>query len=462
MLSLADAILQEDDQTVNQLIYYGEELNQIDEYGFTPLIEAAIANNLKLSKLLLEHGANPNLPDATGGSALHWAAENNNIELCQLLLKHGANPNSYNFAGQPVLVMPMLRGQKKLRHVLVQAGADPIFSQDYINVKLLGHLYELIGTTNIVDNKNQFVEVDFEGFYLEVTIGLIADSLTQFQNHFAARQLRRYSGLARLIVEVMRNASQLIKYQQYQVDTSKYKTQINSLLQHEPLLIPVGYEGHAITFIHYGDIWVKCDRREDSRLYDNIMFYQVKHPKRLSNEFFKKIIYTKQTSQFINEEIDQFLGLVPLTELKVDSQISGNCSWANVEATIPILFFLILMQMNKNDQAIAYYKTLALNFFHRWREWNKDRTLNFCIQSYEEGDAIRKACKAEILATILFQRCDSHHLADRKRIETILSVLVKSPYEYLLKNYLRVFFYESRTEAGQRFAAMLREYEYLP
>ena len=127
-------------------------------------------------------------------------------------------------------------------------------------------MFELIGTATIIDPHNQFVDVDFEGFFLEVTIGLISDSLAQFQNHFAARQLRRYSGLAQFIVEIMQRASQLIKYQQYRVDIRKYQSNIDTLIQQEPLLIPVGYEGHAITFIKRGDIWVKCDRREDSRL----------------------------------------------------------------------------------------------------------------------------------------------------------------------------------------------------
>src|SRR3990167_2126971 len=288
MPSLADAILQEDIESVQQLIHYGEEINQIDEYGFTPLIEAAIVNNIELSKLLLNYHADPNQQDAVGGTALHWAAENNNIELCKLLLNHHANPNSYNFSAQSVLVMPMLRGQRALKKILIQAGSDELFAKDFINTKLLGHLFELIGTANIVDKKNQFAEIDFEGFYLEVTLGLIADSLAQFQNHFAARQLRRYSGLAQFIVEVIRNASRLIKYQQYQIDIKNHHTQIDSLLQHQPLLIPVGYEGHAITFICSGDTWVKCDRREDSRLYDNIVFYRVTHTKHLTKELFKQ------------------------------------------------------------------------------------------------------------------------------------------------------------------------------
>lgn len=461
MLSLADAILQENVDDVRQLLRYGDDANQIDEYGFTPLIEAAIVENIDITKLLLSQGANPNQQDVTGGTPLQWAVENNNPDLCKLLLSHGANPNAYNFSGQPILAMPTLRRQTPLRQLLVQAGADQVFAQDYINTKLLGHMFELIGTATIVDPQNQFVEVDFEGFFLEITIGLIADSLAQFQNHFAARKLRRYSGVSNFIVEVLMRASELIKYQQYRVDLSKYQQRIDALIRQQPLLIPVGYEGHAITFITYDDLWVKCDRREDSRLYDNIMFYRVGNQDHLNMSFFKRLFFEKKSSEFVNDELDQYLDLKPITELKVEAQISGNCSWANVEAAIPAIFFLVLMKLNSEKDAIAYFKTLSLNYFHRWREWNKERALQFCIQSYERGDAIRKACKAEILAAILFQRCNPESATDQQYIESILSVLIKSPYEYILRNYLRIYYYENPTEEGKRFFQLLKNYGFV-
>ncbi|EKD70930.1 MAG: hypothetical protein ACD_46C00327G0009 [uncultured bacterium] len=457
MMTLADAIIQEDINSVRQLLRY-DDINQIDEYGFTPLIETAITDNINICKLLLENRANPNLPDVTGGTALQWAVENNNIEMCKLLLQYHANPNSYNLSGQPILVMPILRQQSAIKKILLQAGADQVFAQDYINTKLIGHLFELVGMGSIVDLDNQYVEVDLEGFYLEVTIGLISDSLAQFQNHFAARQLRRYSGLTQFIVQVMQRASELIKYQQYRVNLKKHENKINQLISQQPLLIPVGYEGHAITFICYQDIWVKCDRREDSRLYDNIMFYRIKNPQNMTTNFVKNLIYVKQSSEFINDELDKILGLEPLTELKIDAQISGNCSWANVEATIPALFFLIMMTLNQDQQAQSYYKTLALNFFQRWREWNKDRALHLCIQRFHEGDSIRKACIAEILTAILFQRCHPNNSADISRIELILSALLKSPYEYLLKNYIRVYYYKGHEEEGKQFAELLKSY----
>src|SRR6202035_4125638 len=105
----------------------------------------------------------------------------------------------------------------------------------------------------------------------------------------------------------------------------------------------------------YGNIWAKCDRREDSRLYDNIMFYQIRHRDQMTVDFVKSLIYEKQSGEFINHEIDQILGLVPITELKIEAQISGNCSWANVEACIPAIFFMVLMQMDPTSQNMAYH-----------------------------------------------------------------------------------------------------------
>lgn len=457
MYSLSDAILTNNINNVLPYLQHGVEINQIDEYGFTPLIESAIVENIDIAKLLLEHGASPNLQGDTGTTALHWAAENNNLEMCKVLIDRGANPNACNFSGMPVLVMPTLRHQDKLRRYLIESGADPIFSQDYINTKLLGHIFELVGHGTIVDPHNKLVEVDFEGFFLEVTLGIIYDALTQFHGHFAGRQVRRYAGLATLIANIIKNAEQLTQFQQYQVDIRKHMNTIDVLIQQEPLLLPVAYEGHAITFIRLGDIWVKCDRREDNRQFDHINFYRVENIERLTPEFIKSMLYVGQSDSFINEELNNYLGLTPVTELKIETQISGNCSWANVEASIPSLFFLLLSHVDSSGD-MNKRKSQAMQFFHSWREWNRKRALDFCIQRFHEGDPIRKACNAEILAAILFQRCDINDTTDVPRIEKILSVLMNSRYDYLLRNYLHTYYFQRPTEEGRRFYELLKHY----
>jgi hypothetical protein len=458
MLSLADAIIQEDTDQIREILQQGINLNQIDEYGFTPLIEAAIVNNVRIARALIEYGADVNLKDSIGGTPLHWAAENNNIELCELLLIQGADPNAYNLTGQPVLVMPFLRQQQPLKKLLISAGANLDFAQDFINTKSLGHLFELIGTADIIDPRNEFVEVDFEGFFLEVTLGMITESLAQYQSHFAGRQVRRYNQFTEVTIQVLNRATQLIKYQQYQVNLKKHEKEVNYLIQQEPVIIPIGYEGHAITFIKFGHILVKCDRREDSRLYDNVVFYQVNRPDLLTTDFIKNLVYEQQTFEFINQTLQDMLQLQPITEIKIAAQISGNCSWANVEACIPVLFFLLFSTASDFQSHIARYKNLALDFFHQWREWNKDRSLNFCIQSFNESDSIRKACKAELLTAILFQCCNDNSPKNKERAETIISTLISSNYTYVLQNYVKSYFYEDISEEGKNFARLLKSY----
>jgi hypothetical protein len=456
-MSLANEILAQDLTTVSAILRQGVDVNQLDEYGFTPLIEAAITNNIEMARLLISYGADVNLQDMTGGTALHWAVENNNESLCYLLLEKRANPNAYNFSGQSVLVMPILRDQVNLKKLLLKAGADLSFAQDFINTKLLGHIYELVGTADLIDPQNNYIEIDFEGFYLEFSLGLVRDSLAQFQNHFASRKLRRFNELTQITINVLDNAAKLIKYQQYQTNLKLHDHDIETILQQEPLLIPVAYEGHAITFLKLGNILAKCDRREDSRLYDNIVFYHVNNIQNFTKTFIKKLIYERSSDQFINEDLPSILGLQPITELKIEAQISGNCSWANVEAAIPTLFFLLLL-VASNQKDLAQYKNMSLDFFKQWREWNRQRTLQFCIKSFKTNDSIRNVCKAEILAAVLFQRLRSLTEVNREKIESILSILTLPKYAHVLENYIRVYIYESRSEEGQEFAHLLKSY----
>ena len=109
-----------------------------------------------------------------------------------MLLAHGADPNAYTLTGDPVLVKPLLRRQSRLKQLLIRSGANIDFAQDYINTKLLGHRFELVGYADIVDHQQRFIEVDFEGFILEFTIGIILNSLQEYRNNFSARHLRGF------------------------------------------------------------------------------------------------------------------------------------------------------------------------------------------------------------------------------------------------------------------------------
>lgn len=74
------------------LIELGEDVNDSDSEGLTPLHWAVSGEEADTVRLLLEHGADPNYPDETGRTPLHLAAVEGIMDLATLLLCAGAEP----------------------------------------------------------------------------------------------------------------------------------------------------------------------------------------------------------------------------------------------------------------------------------------------------------------------------------------------------------------------------------
>jgi hypothetical protein len=456
-MSLTDQILKGSIKKVEQLLANGASPNELDIYGYTPLIEASIANRPDIAALLIHHGADVRLKDLTGGTALNWAVENNNLDLCKLLLQNGADPNAYNKNSQPVLIQPLLRRQQELKELLYKYGADLKFAQDYINTKLIGHRFELVGRVDIVDNKNTFIEVDYEGFVLEFTLGVIQDSLIQFINNFSARNLRSHFAELENIILAFAYAAELLKYQQHLVDIKQHKTRIDKLCRRNLLLLPVGYEGHAITFIRYGNLLAKCDRGENSLHNPSVLIYRMGRPQVFNTEFIKHLLFQKQSQYYISQGIVKDLGLQPVIDLPLPSQLIGNCSWANVEAAVPTMLLMLWLH-NHADIHLAdvrRYQQAALAIYKQWIEWDKDWALHQCVESFYEANAARKASKAALLAAVLFQTCKYTVAQDIHRANKILAVLATPNYEYILKNYLKVY---KGTPAGHNLRELIDLY----
>jgi hypothetical protein len=416
-------------------------LNEIDEYGYTPLIQTAIVNSVPKAKLVLAAGADIDFTDLTGRTALHWAVDNNNMELARLLLEHRANPNAYTRAGQPVLAMPVLRNQNPIKQLLYRYGADLNFAQDFINAKLLGHRFELEGRVDILDNMGTFIEIEFEGFYLEFSLAIVAESLIDFKNNFGGKHLRGFFPQLRSVIQALQNGAELIKYQHYLIEIKEHEQRIDSLLNLNPLLIPIAYEGHAISFIRYDDWLIRCDRGEFGRDNGTVIFYKMGQPHYLTKSLIKNLIYKRQGKQFIDEGLPQMLQLKSMATLPLSVQISGNCSWSNIEAVVPTMMFILLLRQQKTNDVVSLQdcKNKALYFYQQWLEWDKNRALYFCINTFNHSNPARKATKAAILAAILFQQCEYLRSEDREKAEKILPVLIIPEYSYILKSYFQVF-----------------------
>src|SRR5262249_32097305 len=81
---------------VKKLITCGADVTRCNEFGVTPLMEAAVNSELAVIKRLIAAGAEINSVDSDGRSALIFAVIDGRLEVVKYLLKKGANVNIKN------------------------------------------------------------------------------------------------------------------------------------------------------------------------------------------------------------------------------------------------------------------------------------------------------------------------------------------------------------------------------
>lgn len=458
-MTMADDIIYGRIPDIKSHLSQGELLDDIDEYGFTPIIECAIVGNLEAAKLLIQHGIEIDKPDVTGRTALHWAADNKNLSLVKLLLEHGANPNAYNRGGQSVLVFPLLREHWMIKQTLYQHGASLDFALDFINAKLIGHRFELVGDVDIVNASGEYIELDYEGFILEFSIDVIRDSLTKFRNNFAARRLRAYFSHLCEILYGLETASELLKYQYLRLDPMELDKRLAPILTQPVLILPVAYRGHAIAFIQVGEFWAKIDRGENSLKEGTVNIYHIGLESGLTSCFIKELVFQKQSEHFVHHQINNALKLKHLFTLPISQQISGNCSWANIEAIVPTALFMLQLESSNTfvKEKVEIILSNAMNFYKKWMSWDKDRTIDECIQGFSEISIQRQASRAALLGAILFQSCNYGNEIHMRRAEKILKILMISDFHYVLSSYLDAYCIQRMTPRGNNLLKLLED-----
>ena len=435
----------------------GETLDDIDEYGFTPLIETAITRQTHIAELLIARGVDVNKPDVTGRTALHWAVDNADMDLVRLLLKEGADPNAYTRSGLSVLVYPVLRAQGPLKNLLYQYGAKLDFALDFISAKLLGHRFELQGDVDIVTAKGEFIELDYEGFILEFTVAMINDSLRRFTSSFSTRHFRQYFATLHEVMDALTVADELLSFQHQMSLTEKHRSRLSSLMKSPTLILPAASRGHALCFVRHKNWWAKIDRGENSLKEGSVNIYRITRPQALTVNFLQDFLYKKQSRRYFHELINQELGLVPILQMPICPQIAGNCSWANVQAVVPVAY--ALQHLTTVDE---FLPDDAMHVYDAWVEWDKDRALDECVQRFYLASVVRKASFASMLAAVLFQSCDAskkHHI---ERAEKILAILTLPDYYYILKSYLDEYCVKRLTRKGNNLLKLLDDCGFNP
>jgi ankyrin repeat protein len=156
LTALVFAAREGDLESARRLVAGGADVNQVTQYGWTPLLAAIQNRHYVLATFLLERGADPNLANKGGWTPLYLATDNRNIEggdypvragdldhldVIKTLLARGANVNARakdSTETRTIFTMqwlyedgatPFLRaaqsGDVELMKLLLARGADP-------------------------------------------------------------------------------------------------------------------------------------------------------------------------------------------------------------------------------------------------------------------------------------------------------------------------------------------------
>lgn len=120
---LFDAVRMGDETTVATLIGNGVDVNATDIDSSSPLHWAVEANEIGLTRILLEAGADPAAMTRYKITPMALAASQGNAAIIGLLLDAGVDPNSTSHEGQTALMSAALNGRPEAIQLLVDRGA---------------------------------------------------------------------------------------------------------------------------------------------------------------------------------------------------------------------------------------------------------------------------------------------------------------------------------------------------
>lgn len=107
--------------------FYGNNINEPDEQGITPLIRAVLNNDTAAIKILITAGANVNIADNSKSTALYYAAYNGNEAAVKLLINAGAKilkPTTSGWEESILGIMRMLKKKQAIIDLLEEAARD--------------------------------------------------------------------------------------------------------------------------------------------------------------------------------------------------------------------------------------------------------------------------------------------------------------------------------------------------
>ena len=122
---LHDAVRSGKLDRVQEEVSRGGNVNERDNLGATPLLDAVWSGNLEIAAYLIAQGARVNVSHAEGGSTpMAYAVIKNDLKMAELLLSKGADVKAADHSGATPLHLAVDRGYQKIAELMLEHGAD--------------------------------------------------------------------------------------------------------------------------------------------------------------------------------------------------------------------------------------------------------------------------------------------------------------------------------------------------
>ena len=102
----------------------GVDPNEVDAYGYTPLLNAAALGRLNAVVELLKNGADINRSGPYGFHPIHAAAQNGHREVVSVLLKNGADINAQNEDKDTAMHLALRAHRIEIVYMLISNGGN--------------------------------------------------------------------------------------------------------------------------------------------------------------------------------------------------------------------------------------------------------------------------------------------------------------------------------------------------
>jgi ankyrin repeat protein len=130
-------------ESLSEWIKKGSNVDEIDAYGYTPLVNASLRGCAKSVKILLNNGAEIDKKAMHGYTALHAAAQNGHLEVVRILCENRANLEARNDDSDTPLMLAVRSEHQNVVNLLCEKGAEirasGFNSQDPVNYAINKH-----------------------------------------------------------------------------------------------------------------------------------------------------------------------------------------------------------------------------------------------------------------------------------------------------------------------------------